>query len=154
MAQKSFGWGVTLNAMIPEDGVVVIPTPGFVQGQVDTENAEVAYDGYLLMADQYELSWESDGSSVSVSNRTKHLWEINKGVYVSCPRLALDASSLEEINTTLAEHDAAIGDLDTRIAALEASQGAQDTTLAGLEARVAALEAATPPAQRKEADRR
>ena len=137
MAQKSFGWGVTLNAMVPEDAFVVIPTPGFVEGQVDTANAEVAYDGYLLMEGQFELDWQSDGSGVNVSNRTAHVWEINKGLYVSCPRVPIDASSLEEINATLADHE-------TRIAALETGDAAQASAIADLQARVAALE--TPAA--------
>ena len=140
MAQKSFGWGVTLSAMIPDGATATILTPGFVEGQVDTTNAEVAYDGYLLMADQFMLDWGSDGSAVVVTNMSQRVWEINKGLYVSCPRVPIDASSLEEINATLADHDSELGDHETRIAALETSDAAQALAITDLQARVAALE--------------
>jgi hypothetical protein len=134
MVQKTYGWGVTLSEMIEDSETVEIPTPDFDAALVDTAKAEVAYGGYLLTSDQFTLEWAADGSKVVVTNDSDHTWEVNQGVYVSCPRLAPDIESIEDVTNALADHE-------TRIAALETSQAAQDLAITDLQARVAALEA-------------
>lgn len=142
MVQKTYGWGVTLSEMVADNAFVVVPTLDFDAGQVDTANAEVAYGGHLLTPEQFALNWAPDGSKVNVVNRSGHDWEVNQGVYVSCPRLAPDVESLEDIPAELADHE-------TRIAALETSQGAQDSAITDLQARVAALETPVTQAAKK-----
>jgi hypothetical protein len=137
MVQKTYGWGVTLSEMIDDNAFVIIPTPDFDADQVDTAKAEVAYGGHLLTLEQFALNWAQDGSKVNVVNRSGHTWEINQGVYVSCPRLAPDIESLEDVTVELTDHE-------TRIAALETSQDAQDSAITDLQTRVATLEAAAP----------
>jgi hypothetical protein len=139
MVQTTYGWGVTLNEMIDFGEIVDIPTPGFDVNRVDTANAEVAYGGHLLTSDQCTLEWAEDGSRVIVTNDSDHTWEVNQGVYVSCPRLAPDIESLEGIAAELADHEA-------RLSVVETTASAHTSEITDLQARVAALEAAVPPA--------
>jgi hypothetical protein len=149
MVQKTYGWGVTLSEMVADNAFVIIPTPDFDADQVDTEKAEVAYGGHLLTPEQFALNWAQDGSKVNVVNRSGHTWEIHQGVYVSCPRLAPDTGSLDDIANELADHAVTLNDHEDRLGVLETSQAAQDSAITDLQGRVAALEAVAPAAQAK-----
>ena len=127
---KSYAWSYRLSTTVETDETVDVPTPGFKNPEnYDTEHAEVVY-GDVLDADEYELAWAENFTSVTVTNLTDEDWQPSQTLYVTVPGKT-----------------AGDGDAEGSFEALEARVSALEATVEDHETRIAALESAAPPAK-------
>jgi hypothetical protein len=139
---KSASWSVILTTAVADGASVEVPTPGLDLAAIDPESAQLAVDNDVVpMPDKATVDY-GDGSKATITNLTGEEWPSGVTVY-----LYVEAAGLgEDFQLTFTEMQAQIDANTAAVAALQPAVDKNVADIADLQTRVAALEAAAPPA--------
>jgi hypothetical protein len=153
---KSASWSVILTTAVPDGASTELLTPGLDPAAIDPESAELAVGNAVVPMPEKATVDYGDGSVATITNATGEEWPSGATVYLYVEgkgvsedleeQLASMQSGIDANSSAITDLEAEVNANTEAIAALQPAVDKNVADIADLQTRVAALEAAAPPA--------